>query len=112
MGTFASYKHLRSRLYLALALNAVVIVAEFIGGWILDSMGLMSDAGHNFVDPGALFLALYAHLLTARPATEARTFGYHRAGIIAAFLNSFILLLTAIGIGVVVCNRLLPPFTV
>ena len=58
MGTFASYEHLRSRLYLALALNAVVIVAEFIGGWILDSMGLMSDAGHNFVDQGALFLAL------------------------------------------------------
>ena len=55
--------------------------------------GLMSDAGHNLVDQGALFLALYAHLLTARPATEARTFGYHRAGIVAAFLNSFILLL-------------------
>ena len=101
MATLASYEHLRSRLYLALALNAAVIVAEFIGGWILDSMGLMSDAGHNFVDQGALFLALYAHVLTARPATEAKTFGYHRAGIIAAFLNSFILLLTALGIALV-----------
>src|ERR1044071_1532861 len=100
MAPFASYEHLRSRLSLVLALNAAVIVAEFLGGWFLDSIGLMSDAGHNLVDQGALFLALYAHLLTARPATEARTFGYHRAGIIAAFLNSFILLLTAIGIGV------------
>jgi cobalt-zinc-cadmium efflux system protein len=84
MSAHASYEHLRSRLYLSLALNAVIIVAEFIGGWILDSIGLMSDAGHNFVDQGALFLALYAHLLTARPATEAKTFGYHRAGIVAA----------------------------
>jgi cobalt-zinc-cadmium efflux system protein len=112
MSTPASYEHLRSRLYLALALNAVIIVAEFVGGWILDSIGLMSDAGHNFVDQGALFLALYAHLLTARPATEARTFGYHRAGIIAAFLNAFILLLTALGIGLVALKRLLQPIPV
>src|ERR1041385_6248933 len=97
MAPFASYEHLRSRLSLVLALNAAVIVAEFLGGWFLDSIGLMCDAGHNLVDQGALFLALYAHLLTARPATEARTFGYHRAGIIAAFLNSFILLLAASG---------------
>src|SRR5215470_17421709 len=109
MATLAAYEHLRSRLYLALALNAAIIIAEFIGGWILDSIGLISDAGHNFVDQGALFLALYAHLLTARPATEARTFGYHRAGIIAAFLNSFILLLTAVGIALIGIKRLLQP---
>ena len=112
MTTFASYEHLRSRLYLALALNAVIIVAEFIGGWILDSIGLMSDAGHNLIDQGALFLALYAHLLTARPATEDRTFGYHRAGIIAAFLNSFVLLLTAVGITLVGLKRILQPVPV
>ncbi len=112
MSTPASYEHLRSRLSLALALNAAIIVAEFIGGWILNSIGLMSDAGHNLVDQGSLFLALYAHLLTARPATEARTFGYHRAGIIAAFLNSFILLLTAVGITIVGINRLLQPVPV
>jgi cobalt-zinc-cadmium efflux system protein len=112
MTALASYEHLRSRLSLALALNAAIIVAEFIGGWILDSIGLMSDAGHNLVDQGALFLALYAHLLTARPATEARTFGYHRAGIIAAFLNSFVLLITALGITLVGFKRLLQPIPV
>jgi cobalt-zinc-cadmium efflux system protein len=112
MPTFASYEHLRSRLSLALALNAAIIVAEFIGGWILNSIGLMSDAGHNLVDQGALFLALYAHLLTARPATETRTFGYHRAGIIAAFLNSFVLLITALGITLVGLKRLLQPIPV
>ena len=112
MAALASYEHLRSRLSLALVLNAAIIVAEFIGGWILDSIGLMSDAGHNLVDQGALFLALYAHLLTARPATEARTFGYHRAGIVAAFLNSFVLLLTAVGITLVGLKRLLQPIPV
>lgn len=107
-----SFEHMRSRLYLTLTLNAVVILGEFIGGWFLDSMGLMSDAGHNFVDQGALFLALYAHIVTRRPSSETRTFGYHRAGVIAAFLNSFILLLTALGIALVGMQRILHPVPV
>ncbi len=112
MTALASYEHLRSRLHLALGLNAVIIAAEFIGGWLLNSIGLMSDAGHNLVDQGSLFLALYAHILTRRPASETRTFGYHRAGVIAAFLNSFILLLTALGIALVSLKRLLEPVPV
>ena len=109
MTGLASFEHLRSRLYLSLGLNALVITAEFLGGFLLDSVGLMSDAGHNLVDQGSLFLALYAHILTRQPASETRTFGYHRAGVIAAFLNSFILLLTAIGITLVGLKRVLHP---
>lgn len=112
MSTIASFEHLRSRLYIALALNALIISAEFIGGVLLDSIGLMSDAGHNLVDQGALFLALYAHIITKRPSSETRTFGYHRAGVIAAFLNSFILLLTALGITLVGLKRILHPVPV
>src|SRR5690242_1938419 len=106
MSTLGSFEHLRSRLYLALALNGLIIAGEFIGGMLLGSIGLMSDAGHNFVDQGSLFLALYAHLITRRPSSETRTFGYHRAGVIAAFLNSFILLLTALGIMLLAMQRL------
>lgn len=112
MSASASYAQLQSRLRLALGLNAVIIAAEFVGGWVLNSIGLMSDAGHNLVDQGSLFLALYAHILTARPASETRTFGYHRAGMIAAFLNSFILLLTALGIAIVSLKRLWQPVPV
>ena len=112
MTGLASFEHLRSRLYLSLGLNALVITAEFIGGFLLDSVGLMSDAGHNLVDQGSLFLALYAHILTRQPASETRTFGYHRAGVVAAFINSFILLLTAIGITLVGFKRLLHPVPV
>jgi cobalt-zinc-cadmium efflux system protein len=108
----SNYAHLRSRLHLALGLNAIVIVAEFLGGLVLNSIGLIGDAGHNLIDQGALFAALYAHILTARPATEARTFGYHRAGIITALLSSFVLLLTAFGISVVGVKRLLYPVAV
>jgi cobalt-zinc-cadmium efflux system protein len=112
MTILASYEHLRSRLHLALGLNAIVIAAEFIGGWMLNSVGLIGDAGHNLIDQGALFAALYAHILTAHPATETRTFGYHRAGIVTAFLSSFVLLLTAIGITIVAIQRILHPVPV
>jgi cobalt-zinc-cadmium efflux system protein len=108
----ASYTELRSRLRIALAVNAVIILAEFAGGFWTNSIGLIGDAGHNLIDQGSLFLALYAHILTARPATESRTFGYHRAGIVAAFLNSFILLLTALGLTLVAIERLMTPVPV
>jgi cobalt-zinc-cadmium efflux system protein len=53
-----SFDELKHRLSVALLLNGAVIVAEFVGGIWINSVGLMSDAGHNFVDQGSLFLAL------------------------------------------------------
>ncbi len=110
--TSATYKHLRLRLTLALALNAVIILAEFVGGLVINSIGVIGDAAHNLIDQGALFLALYAHVLAARPATEAKTFGYHRAGIVTAFINAAILLLTAAVIAVFATQRIFSPVPV
>ena len=110
--SLSSYAQLKYRLHVALALNAVIILAEFVGGLLINSIGLMSDAGHNLIDQGSLFLALYAHILSARPATEARTFGYHRAGIVAAFTNTVVLLITATAIGVLAAKRILTPVPV
>jgi cobalt-zinc-cadmium efflux system protein len=111
-GPHSDYGHLKHRLHLALALNAAIILAEFLCGFMIDSMGVMSDAGHNLIDQGSLFLALYAHILSARPATEARTFGYHRAGIVAAFINSFVLLLTGLVLAGLAVKRILSPVPV
>ncbi|MES4785746.1 MAG: hypothetical protein C4294_07940, partial [Nitrospiraceae bacterium] len=105
----SEYEQLKRRLHLALVLNAGIILAEFIGGLLINSVGVMSDAGHNLIDQTSLFLALYAHILAARPATEARTFGYHRAGIVTAFINSIVLLLTAVAIGALALKRILTP---
>ena len=100
---------LTSRLKFGLVLNGIIILAEFIGGYLTNSLGLMSDAGHNLIDQSALLLALYAHILTAQPATEYRTYGYHRAGTIAAFLNSLLLIITGGIIGVIALNRMFAP---
>lgn len=107
-----SYQGLKKRLYIGLAINAVFIVVEFVAGYLVNSVGLMSDAGHNLIDQGSLFLALYAHVLAARPANENRTFGYHRAGIIAAFANGLVLLVTAVFLGYLGISRILTPVEV
>lgn len=69
---------LRQRLHIALVLNALIVGGEFVGGAWIHSVGLMSDAMHNLIDQGSLFLTLWAHLLAARPSTSKSTFGYHR----------------------------------
>lgn len=107
-----SYNQLKTRLRIGMAINAIIIVAEFIGGYVINSIGLMSDAGHNLIDQGSLFLALYAHILAARPATEDRTFGYHRAGIVSAFVNGLVLLLTAGILAALAIHRLTDPVVV
>lgn len=105
----ATYERQKRRLHFALALNAVIILAELIGGFMVNSIGLVGDAAHNLIDQGSLFLALYAHILAARPATEAKTFGYHRAGIITAFINALILVVTAAAIAIFAVQRIFTP---
>jgi len=107
-----TYQQLKSRLYLGLSINAVIIVVEFFGGYLINSLGLMSDAGHNLIDQGSLFLALYAHILAAKPATKTRTFGYHRAGILASFVNGLVLLVTAVVLGFLALRRIHSPVSV
>jgi len=105
-------RQLQNRLYIALVLNAAIIAGEFTGGVLIHSVGLVSDAWHNLIDQGSLFLTLYAHILAAKPATGRRTFGYHRVGVLTAFLNAVILLAVAGGLTVVAVQRLRVPVRV
>ncbi|MFO0773204.1 MAG: cation diffusion facilitator family transporter [Nitrospiraceae bacterium] len=104
-----THPDLQHRLKAALVMNGLVILAEFLGGWWANSIGVISDAGHNLIDQGALFLALYAHMLAMRPATDARTFGYHRAGIVSALISSVVLLVSAAVMVLWAIRRILDP---
>jgi cobalt-zinc-cadmium efflux system protein len=75
------------RLGWTLALVAVYMVAEAAGGWFTHSLALLADAGHMFSDAASLGLALFALWIARRPATDERTFGYHRTEILAALAN-------------------------
>jgi cobalt-zinc-cadmium efflux system protein len=82
-------------LYIALVLNSLFVVVEAVAGWKADSLALLSDAGHNFTDVLALILAAFGVYLHGRPGDEARTYGYQRAGVLAAFVNSLVLIVLA-----------------
>ena len=66
-------------------------LAEGVAGYLSHSLALLSDAGHNFSDSVALLLAWFAFYLQAKPPDEVKTFGYHRAGVLAAFVNALLL---------------------
>jgi len=99
----------RRRLTLALAITAVVMVVEFVGGWLSGSLALLADAAHMLADVAALGLALVAAWIAQRPATPERSFGFMRLEILAALVNGAVLFAIAIGIGVEAWQRLRVP---
>lgn len=76
----------------SLAATSIFVVVELLAGFRAQSLALISDAGHNATDALALALAWFAVFLQHKPADESRTFGYHRAGVLAAFVNAIVLM--------------------
>src|SRR5438093_5955981 len=74
-----------------LAATALLCVVELVGGYLTNSLALVSDAAHMFTDVAALGLALFALWICTRPASESKTFGYYRAEILAALVNGVVL---------------------
>lgn len=97
------------RLRLALGLTLVVLVVELAGGLLSHSLAVLSDAGHVLTDVFALGLAWFAVEQSKRPADRRRSYGYQRAGIVAALLNSAVLIVVVLAIAVEAVRRLVAP---
>jgi cobalt-zinc-cadmium efflux system protein len=78
--------------------TGAILAAEVAGGLLSHSLALLSDAGHMLTDVLSLGLAWYAARLASRPPTPQRTYGYRRAGILAALFNAGTLIVVAGGI--------------
>lgn len=85
-----------ARLWAALGLTFVYMIAEAVGGWYANSLALLADAGHMLTDVAALSLTLAAFWFAERPATSRKTYGYYRLEILAAFVNGIALALLSI----------------
>jgi cobalt-zinc-cadmium efflux system protein len=85
------------------------VVVEAIAGFHSGSLALVSDAGHNFTDALALVLAAVGVHLQSKPADSVKTFGYHRAGVLTAFVNALTLVVIAIFIFYEAWQRLAHP---
>lgn len=79
------------RLLLVMLLNFIITAAEIAGGIISGSLSLISDALHNLSDAVAVIISYYAIRVSGRKNDERKTFGYRRASIMAALLNSSVL---------------------
>ena len=102
-----------SKLLLATILATVsLVIAEFAGGYLGHSVALLSDAVHNLSDLPSIVIAWLAFKWSARPADAQRTFGYGRAGILAAFTNAILLLVMAGGLFWEGLSRFLHPVAV
>ena len=82
----------------SVVLTLAFVVFEAIAGFRASSLALLSDAGHNFADAFALLLALAGFHLQSRPANQVKTFGYQRAGVLAAFINAVSLVVLALAL--------------
>jgi cobalt-zinc-cadmium efflux system protein len=80
---------------MVLAITGVYMLAEVIGGWLTGSLALVADSGHLLGDVLGLGMAASAIRFAQRPATAGRTYGFYRAEILAALLNSFVLVFVA-----------------
>jgi cobalt-zinc-cadmium efflux system protein len=80
------------RLLVVLSLTTAYLLAEVVGGLLTGSLALLADAGHMLADVFGLSMSLAALRMAARPATPRRTFGFHRAEILAAVANAVLLL--------------------
>ena len=99
----------RGRLTATLALTCGFLVIEVAGALWSGSLALLADAGHMLADAGGLGLALFAIWIAGRPPTPAKTYGYYRAEILAAFVNAVVLLVVAGAILLETYRRLLVP---
>jgi cobalt-zinc-cadmium efflux system protein len=99
-------------LRISLAATLAYVVVTFVAGLRAHSLALLSESGHNVSDFFALLLSFVAVYFQSRPADQFRTFGYQRAGVLAAFINAATLVVIACWIAVEAVHRLSTPVMV
>jgi cobalt-zinc-cadmium efflux system protein len=96
-------------LLIVLALTFGYMIAEAIGGYVANSLALLSDAGHMFTDVAALALSLFAVRFASRPATSSKTYGFYRLEILAALANGVTLIVLSVLICIEAYHRFFQP---
>jgi cobalt-zinc-cadmium efflux system protein len=105
-------RQVNRRLALSLGITLVFVIVEILAGIFANSLALLTDAAHNFTDVLALALTWWALWITTKPAHAGKTYGYHRAGILVAVVNSTTLALIALGIFYEAYKRFVAPLEV
>jgi cobalt-zinc-cadmium efflux system protein len=102
----------KSVLRFSLVATLAYVVVTFVAGLRAHSLALLSESGHNLSDFFALLLSFAAVYFQTRPASDSKTFGYQRAGVLAAFINAATLIVISLWIGFEAVHRLSEPVAV
>ncbi len=105
-------RKIQNVLKISMAATSAYVLATFYFGLRAHSLALISEAGHNLSDLLAIALSSVAVYFQARPATDEKTFGYQRAGVLAAFVNALTLIVLASWITIAAIHRLAVPVPV
>ncbi|MHA2132220.1 MAG: cation diffusion facilitator family transporter [Promethearchaeota archaeon] len=82
----------RKKLLSSLIITTTVMIVEIIGGFLTNSIALLSDAGHMFTHAFAIGISILANIISRRPACHHKTFGLYRTEVLAAFINGLFLI--------------------
>ena len=99
-------------LQFSMVLTFAYVAATFFFGLRAHSLALISEAGHNVSDLLAILLSFVAVYFQGRPATDQKTFGYQRAGVLAAFVNALTLVVLSAWIAIAAIHRISAPVAV
>lgn len=99
----------RTKLAIAFAITAGIVVAQAVGAWVTGSLALLTDTAHALTDASGLLVALVAGTLMLRPAASTRTWGYRRIEVIAALAQATLLLVVGAYAAVEGVRRLVAP---
>jgi cobalt-zinc-cadmium efflux system protein len=102
----------KSVLRFSLVATLAYVAVTFVAGLRAHSLALLSEAGHNMSDFLALLLSFVAVYFQTRPVSDSKTFGYQRAGVLAAFVNAATLIVISLWIAVEAVHRLSAPVAV
>ena len=108
----SSANRTQSVLRFSLVATLAYVVVTFVAGLRAHSLALLSESGHNASDFLALALSFVAVYFQSRPADNSKTFGYQRAGVLAAFINAATLIVISIWIAIEALHRLSVPVAV
>ncbi len=84
------------KLNFAVFINIILTIVQIIGGVLSGSLSLIADALHNLSDAGAILIAIFARKIARRPANSKMTFGFKRAEILGALINSTTLIIVGL----------------
>jgi cobalt-zinc-cadmium efflux system protein len=104
-----AHSHIEEKLGIVFAISAVILLVEIVGGFLSNSLALITDSLHVLLDMTSVGISLIAFRIAKKPHSSRLTFGFHRVEVVAAFVNGMALIVVAVVVFYEAYRRILEP---